>query len=63
MESSFEFTGSRLWLSCEGPWNLTYKSAQTPLCDGHVKPLMARQFFRYDNPLQNALWNYDHAAH
>jgi len=31
MESSFEFTGSRLWLSCEGPWNLTYKSAQTPL--------------------------------
>jgi len=33
MESSFEFTGSRLWLSCEGPWNLTYKSAQTPLLD------------------------------
>jgi len=36
MESSFEFTGSRLWLSREGPWNLTYKSAQTPLRDGEA---------------------------
>ena len=38
MESSFEFTGSRLWLSCEGPWNLTYKSAQTPLAQMEALP-------------------------
>ena len=44
MESSFEFTGSGLWLSCEGPWNLTYKSAQTPLAydkANQPKPVVA----------------------
>jgi len=44
MESSFEFTGSRLWLSCEGPWNLTYKSAQTPL--GFLRPNQCSEWLR-----------------
>lgn len=39
-----------------GWWNVLF-------CDGHVEQLKARKFLRRDDPLQNALWNYDNQPH
>lgn len=38
-----------------GFWNIAF-------CDGHVESLKARQFFRVEDPQQNARWNYDNRS-